>query len=113
MKQFHLTTCVWGDWHIELMSKIMMPTLLSNENLPALAKMFDVSYRISTTNKDKPLVKQMIESLRLDRYCKTEIIIDTEEDNPDHIHHVDWYHKAITLAKENNALCAFLPPDVA
>jgi hypothetical protein len=111
--RFDLVTCAWGPWHIDIMTRIMWPTLLASGNLPALAERFPVRYRISTTHADKTRIEALPIFRSLTATVPVEMVVDTEETNPDPTHHVQWYHKAVQQAREAGALCAFVPPDVA
>lgn len=91
----------------------MLPTLLAPGNLPALANRFDVRYRISTTHVDKARIQALPIFSRLATTATVDIVVDTDEERPDPIHHVNWYHKAVQAARDAGALCAFVPPDVA
>ncbi len=110
-REVHLTTCVWGPWHLDVMQHAMWPTLLSPNNLPALVGGFDTVYRIATTPDDRarmiswPIYRRLAETVRVE--------FVTERANPDITYHVDWYHQAIAQARAARALCLFLPPDVA
>ena len=111
--RFDLTTCVWGPWHVAIMGQVMLPTLLAPGNLPALAKRYDVRYRISTTHADKARIEALPVFRTLANTTAVELVVDTDEERPEPIHHVNWYHKAIQDARDSGALCAFVPPDVA
>jgi len=113
MKQFTITTCVWGDLHIDAMIGSMFPTLLALGNLPTLAQAFDVTYRIFTTQRDAGRLAEhpLVGAIR--NHVKVQFIVATHEKQPDPTHHVHWYHQAIQDARANHSLVAFLPPDVA
>ncbi len=112
MKPFVLTTCVWGDLHIDAMMASMVPTLLAPGNLPELARLFDVNYRISTTHRDAARLRKHPLIVAIQGHVKVEFVVATDEEAPGHIHHVNWYHQAIAEARSKGALVAFLPPDV-
>lgn len=90
----------------------MLPTLLADGNLPALARLFDVTYRISTTHRDAARLNHhpLIEKAR--GIVDIEFVVATDDEVPDPIHHVNWYHRAISDARDQGAQIAFLPPDV-
>lgn len=113
MRPFVVTTCVWGDLHLKALLEVMLPTLLAAGNLPKLSQQFDVTYRISTTHRDARYLDRQSIVNQLRRHVRTEFVVATDADNPEPIHHVNWYHQAIMEAREAGALVAFLPPDVA
>ena len=111
--RFDLTTCIWGQWHINIMNQVMLPTLLAPNNLPELTSRFEVRFIISTTHAGKSEIEALPIFPKLCAIVKTIIQVDTEEEEPGHMHHVNWYHTAIQKARTFGAICVFVPPDVA
>lgn len=107
----HLTTCLWGPWHLEIMERSTLPTLLAPGNLPALARRMAVRYRIATTPADRerisawPIFRRLAETVEVDFVA--------EHETPDIIYHVEWYHQAAAGARADAAFWLLVPPDVA
>jgi hypothetical protein len=110
-KQVELNTCVWGDWHLDVMRRVMLPTLLSPGNLPAIAARFPSRYRIATTPEDR----KRIEAWPIFGALAVAVAIEwiTEASSPDISYHIDWYRRSIRDAKAANAYCFTVYPDVA
>jgi tetratricopeptide (TPR) repeat protein len=110
-KQVDLTTCVWGEWHLDVMRRVMLPTLLSPRNLPALSRRLASRYRIATTPADRKRIEAWPIFARLAAAVEIEWI--TENASPDIAYHVDWYERALIDAKAKNSYCFMVYPDVA
>lgn len=108
----HITTCVWGERHIEVMSQVMWPSLLAPLNLRALADKFEVTYRVATRDRDVDAIRALPLFNQLASIVNVDVISISNEEFPDIELHVEWYHRAISEAQSVNALVAFLPPDV-
>ena len=110
-KQVDFNTCVWGDWHLDVMRRVMLPTLLSPGNLPAISGRFPTRYRIATTPSDR----RRIESWPIFSALAATIEIEwiTEASSPDITYHIEWYRRSLQDAKAANAYCFTVYPDVA
>ena len=110
-KQVDFNTCVWGDWHLDVMRRVMLPTLLSPGNLPAIKGRFPSRYRIATTPSDRT----RIEAWPIFRALAAAIEIEwiTEASSPDIAYHIEWYRRSLDDAKAANAYCFTVYPDVA
>lgn len=110
-EQVDLTTCVWGEWHLDAMRHVMLPTLLSPGNLPALSSRFPTRYRIATTPADR----ERIEAWPIFAHLAAAVKIEwtTENASPDVAYHVEWYERALIDARTRNAYCFMVYPDVA
>ena len=110
-KRVDLTTCVWGEWHLDVMRRVMWPTLLSPGNLSALICRFPSLYRIATTPADRarieawPIFAQLAAAVEIDWI--------TENAAPDITYHLEWYERVLSDAKAKNAYCLMIYPDVA
>ncbi len=111
LRRVDLTTCVWGDWHLDALRRATWPTLLSPQNLPSLAQRLDARYLISTTPQDRERMMSWPIYRRLADMVEIEWVID--QTAPDIAYHVAWYHQAAAAAREAGAYCVFVPPDVA
>jgi tetratricopeptide (TPR) repeat protein len=110
-KRVDLTTCVWGEWHMDTMRRVMLPTLLSPRNLPALTRRFPSLYRIATTPSDRARIEAWPIFARLAETVEIEWI--TENPSPDIAYHIKWYERVLSDAKAKGAYCLMLYPDVA
>lgn len=106
-----LATCVWGDWHRNVMLRAMWPTLLQDRNLPALAARKSVEYLITTTAADYAALRLEPTLASLQRIVP--VSFEIVEDTPDIQYHLDWYHQTIRAALDRGSYFALVPPDVA
>src|SRR5271155_2415893 len=102
-KRVDIATCVWGEWHLNAMRRVMIPTLLSPGNLPAICRRFPTRYRIATTPSDR----ERIESWPIFSQLKAAVEIEwvTENASPDISYHIEWYRRSLSDAKAMNAYC--------
>lgn len=110
-KLFHIVTNVWGERHTELFLRMTLPNVLSAGNLPALAGMHRVRYRIYTTLVDQARIKASESGQRLARLVPLEFVTPLGERTPDVSFHVHWFHRAAAEAKREGAFAVFVPPD--
>jgi hypothetical protein len=108
-----LTTCVWGAWHLRAWERAMVPTLLSERNLPLLARRTDVRYRVASTRSGVARIAATPSYARLKELCPVELVVVSEAEAPPTQLHVDWYHRAVEDARSAGSFCLFAPPDVA
>ena len=110
-KRVDLNTCVWGEWHLDVMRRVMLPTLLSPGNLPTLSRRVATRYRIATTPADR----ERIEAWPIFTHLAATVEIEwiTENTAPDITYHIEWYKRALRNAKTANAYCFMAYPDVA
>jgi tetratricopeptide (TPR) repeat protein len=111
LKRIDLNTCVWGEWHLDVLRRVMLPTLLSPGNLPAIRRRFPLRYRIATTPSDREHIEEWPIFSRL--AATVEIDWITENSSPDITYHIDWYRRSLSDAKAANAYCFMAYPDVA
>jgi tetratricopeptide (TPR) repeat protein len=110
-KRVDINTCVWGEWHLNAMRRVMLPTLLSPNNLPALCRRFPARYRIATTPSDRERIESWPIFSRLAAAIDIEWV--TENPSPDISYHIEWYRRSLSDAKATNAYCFMAYPDVA
>src|ERR1700730_12401232 len=110
-KRVDLNTCVWGEWHLDVMRRVMLPTLLSPGNLPTLSRHVATRYRIATT----PAGRERIEAWPIFTHLAAIVEVEwiTENTAPDITYHIQWYERALRDAKAANAYCFMAHPDVA
>lgn len=110
-KRVDINTCVWGEWHLNVMQRVMLPTLLSPANLPALTRRFPSRYRIATTPADR----KSIESWPIFALLAATVEIEWITDNasPEITYHIAWYERSLVDAKTRNSYCFMAYPDVA
>ena len=102
---------MWGEWHLDAMRRVMLPTLLSPGNLPAIRRRFPLRYRIATTPADRRRIEAWPIFSRLAAAVEVEWI--TENASPDITYHIEWYKRSLSDAKAANAYCFMAYPDVA
>lgn len=110
-KRVDLNTCVWGEWHLQAMQRVMLPTLLSPNNLPVLARRFPTRYRIATTSVDRKRIESWPIFAALSAAVEIEWVTDNE--SPDIAFHIAWYERSLADAKARGAYCFMAYPDVA
>ena len=109
-----ITTAVWGDWHLQKFLDTNIPTLLAKNNLPSLAKDFNLTYKIFTRKKDKvKLSKHISISLLKELGIKIQIVLLSDDLLVDPIaaHHGAW-QQGVDTAIKSKSLILFMPPDV-
>jgi tetratricopeptide (TPR) repeat protein len=111
LRRLDINTCVWGTWHLEVFRHVMLPTLLSPKNLPAVGRRLALRYRIATT----PDGRKQIEAWPLFARLAASVAIDWVTDNaaPDIRYHIEWYRRSLRDAKASSAYCFMAYPDVA
>jgi hypothetical protein len=109
----HLSTAVWGPWHLGVFLNANLPSLLPAGNLASLAGRHDVLYRIFTTARDLPRLTNSGVFQRTQQILRVEVIPCEVEKYPDPIaaHHALW-QRSTDEAREAGALIVFIPPDV-
>jgi hypothetical protein len=108
---FHLITNVWGEQHTDLFLSMTLPNILSKGNLPALASLHKVIYRIHTTPGDQERIKLSIAGKLLAKLVTVEFLTPLGDRAPDVSYHVHWFQKTAAEAKKSGAVAVFIPPD--
>jgi uncharacterized surface protein with fasciclin (FAS1) repeats len=115
-KTIILHTAVWGDWHIDALVNVTIPTLLAPGNLPHMARHHAMGYVISTRPSDKPRIEAAVSVQRLKQVIPVEIQPTLPDigsnENVFNIHHVIW-RSIEDQVKGAGALMWNMPPDVA
>ncbi len=108
---FHIITNVWGERHVDLFLGLTLPNVLSAGNLPAMARLGEVTYRFFTTRAARNRIESspLIEAIR--GFAQVDFVTSLEDSNPDVAYHVHWFHRAAAEAKRAHAIAVFVPPD--
>src|SRR2546425_9283973 len=114
MTSILMVTAVWGDWHIGAHVVVNLPTLLSPQNLPALARRYPMTYRLYTRRSDVERLMTSPAMEEIARLMRVEVEILSEErlSNPIATHQWAW-EQARDAARASGQFILFLPPDVA
>ena len=108
---FHLITAVWGYRHRQLFVDVVIPSLLSLNNIPALASKDKVIYYIYTSSEDAIFFKNSVVIQSLQKYVEINFndAFDCSELEPfDHVH---FYHIGAANAKLQKAIAVLIAPD--
>ena len=81
MKPVHFSTCVWGPWHLDMLTRIVWPCLLADGNLPAFMREFAATYRICTTRRDQMVITAdgTITTSDPDPGAQVHIVLDSDD----------------------------------
>jgi len=109
--RFHIITIVWGVRHAQLFLDLTLPNVLSDRNLPQLAREHEVTYRFFTTPETRDLIAQSDAGKRLTEICDVEFLTPLGNDLPDVSWHVHWFHRSAAEGKVRGAAVMFIPPD--
>lgn len=111
MKPVHLSTCVWGPWHLDTLTRIVWPCLLAEGNLPVFMRECTATYRICTTRRDQAKLREAPVFQSISRLAPIEFIdIPTEDPQPQF--HMDRFVTAMQEARQDGAIFFNLWPDV-
>ena len=58
-RNLDLVIVAWGDWHISVMDDFMLPSALSDNNLPALTQLFSLRFIFHTHINDVDHIKAL------------------------------------------------------
>lgn len=107
------TTVFWGDWHRGMFLDVNLPTLLAEDNLPALTTEVSCEYLIYTTSKDAVrLVRNgAYQRLRSLMPVKIELFTPSKTRHPVDLHQDIW-RVATEHARSRGAFILLMPPDV-
>src|SRR5581483_9365276 len=70
----HLSTVVWGTWHIEAFLEVNLPSLLAPGNLPVLAARHQTEYFIYTTAEDIPRIESSPAFIRAKAFLPIQLL---------------------------------------
>ena len=111
MKLVHLATCVWGNWHVDMLTKIVWPCLLAPNNLPAFVDQCRATHRICTTRRDQARMRALPVFRRISDLVPV-VFIDTPDENPQVEFHMQRFVAAMHEARDDGAIFFNLWPDV-
>jgi hypothetical protein len=111
LKFVHLATCVWGSWHVDMLTRVVWPCLLAEGNLPAFMRECRATHRICTTRRDQSVIRQQPIFQKISQLVPIEFI-DTPTENPEPQFHMDRFVAAVQEARDAGAVYFFLWPDV-
>lgn len=111
MKPVHLSTCVWGGWHLETLTRVVWPCILATGNLPAFMRERAATYRICTTRRDQLKLRELPIFQSISHLVPVEFI-DTPTENPEPQFHMDRFAAAMQEARDAGAIYFNLWPDV-
>lgn len=111
--QCDFVVAVWGDWHIGLLDRVMLPTLAAPGNLPAVLAKHPARLRILTRRMDERTINGLPSIQALRALLPVEVEAASEEKSLSPNMHLAWWAKAGEEARERGAVLFNLPPDVA
>lgn len=109
-----LFTCTfWGYSHTQIFVDVLLPSLLTPENLPRISQYVNVSFSIITTSANLAEIETRSSFVLLKTYATVHISIENNlsADRKFEIHHRHW-RQAIDQAKQNSSFLCLLPPDI-
>ncbi|MBP2294302.1 fasciclin domain-containing protein [Azospirillum rugosum] len=110
--RFDFVISVWGAWHIGMMNRAMLPTLMSPGNLPAACAAHDIRIRIFTRPSDVGVIDALPWIGRLKALLPVDIVIAADNDAPASADHLAWWERSSADAAARHAVAANIPPDV-
>ncbi|MCK4935192.1 MAG: hypothetical protein KAR79_06360, partial [Simkaniaceae bacterium] len=113
---FEIISIVWGTEYTDLFLNVIVPSYLSNNNLPSCVKAFYITWKIYTTAIDRNRIIKHPHYLSASKYLKIEILnfISPESlQNSTKKHTIKGFCQshAITQAIANNRVLLLLNPD--
>lgn len=112
MLKFHLFMVVWGDAYIETMVGLAIPTLLYDDNLPALAARHDCKMVFFTRASEEARIRHAPSVARLARLMPIEFVsIDPDSAVDAYAAMNAAHYRGCLAAKEAGARAIFLFPD--
>jgi hypothetical protein len=111
VKPVHFATCVWGPWHMDMLTRITWPCLIAERNLPRLMRECSGVYRICTTQRDKRKLQEM-EIFRAIAGLVPVEFVDTPTESPEIAFHMKRFFTALQDARREGAIFFNVWPDV-
>lgn len=113
LHHMHLVTVVWGELHRSLFTQAALPTLLSSNNLPALAGSIRLTYTIYTTPYDAKKIRDSQSFEYLQELVEVSIIEHDdflERDTFSEHHHFQYREQC--RARDDKAFMVSVVPDI-
>lgn len=116
--RYHIITAVWGEQYTNIFLDLCVPNQLSPANLPALARLAEVTYKIYATSSELSRIThdpgiQKISSLTRVEILATDHFFRQDLHPADlHLHQMSMIHRisAASAMREDSAMI-FLSPD--
>ena len=111
-RNLDLVIVAWGDWHISVMDDFMLPSALSDNNLPALAQLFSLRFIFHTHINDVDHIKALRCMQQLRSYGK--VVINAAPDTGEllSMYQMEAWHQARENALNAGNLIFNVWPDV-
>jgi hypothetical protein len=107
-----LVIAVWGKWHIDTLTAVMLPTSLSPRNLPSLSSKYDCRLRVFTRAQDVAVLQRLAGFKYVGELMPVEFVAATDSESIPAPVHLEWWHRASQEAARNGSMILNLPPDV-
>jgi hypothetical protein len=109
--QVFLITAIWGPWHIDAYLRVTLPTLLAENNIPALAREHDCRYRMFTTEVSAKRLEDAPGVARLRELIPVDVIVMAPEDALSSDVHLKAWQQAVDEATLAQAAAVSVHPD--
>ena len=112
-RKIHFSITFWGRWHTDALIKSLLPSLLTDGNLPALARDYALEFSFLTTPDDRTSLEASGAYKKLRNLATIEIVenADLIPERRFAIHH-KWWRRAIKRARKESAYLGLIPPDI-
>jgi hypothetical protein len=94
-----------------MLTRIVWPCILAEQNLPTFMRECQAIYRICTTRRDQQKLREMAIFRSISALVRVEFV-DTPTEEPDPMFHMDRIFKGIDDAREDKAIFFHVWPDV-
>jgi len=102
---------VWGDWHINTLKLITLPSLCASQNLPAVASSHEIKFEIFTTKQDREKILALPIVQHLSSLVDLTITIASDEQDPATHLHIEWWIDCAEKARQANGIVHVIHPD--
>jgi hypothetical protein len=108
----HLVLLVWGELYTRMFTEIGLPALLSDRNIPALARAFPIVLKVYTTDEDAWRITESPSYARLSRFVDVRFLpFDVSQQSDKYALMTVCHRIALADAATENAAVIFLAPD--
>jgi hypothetical protein len=112
LEVYNLVTPVWGNDYVKTFLEVMLPSLLSNENIPYLTSRSQCTYYIYTREADLSSLKESETINKLRAYCEIIFRIISPEGENKYEASSACYREVVQEAAISKARVVFLIPDM-